>query len=71
MAFRWSYIEFEKTGLVVCENIGTLTLTLQRVGDLSGTAFVTIEAHDRTTAVDQDYVSSTARQVQFDPGELK
>lgn len=66
--FRWSFIELDKAGLVVCENIGTLPITLTRTGDLSGVAFVGIEAQDRTTRMNDDYRPSTSRQVQFDPG---
>lgn len=66
--FRWSYIELDKTIIVVCENIGTLPITLTRTGDLSGVAFVSIEAQDRTTRVTEDYRPSFAKQVKFDPG---
>ncbi|XP_045159464.2 FRAS1-related extracellular matrix protein 1-like [Mercenaria mercenaria] len=66
--FHWSFIELDKAGLVVCENIGTLPITLTRMGDLSGVAFVGIEAQDRTTRMNDDYRPSSSRQVQFDPG---
>lgn len=66
--FRWSYVELDKTVIVVCENIGTLPITLTRTGDLSGVAFIGIEAQDRTTRINDDYRPSFARQVQFDPG---
>ena len=69
MEFHWSYVELEKSSLVVCENIGKLQVTLVRKGDLSKVAFVGIEAHDRTTKASEDYIASTARQVQFDPGK--
>lgn len=69
MDFHWSFIELDKSGLVVCENIGTLPITLTRHGDLSGMAFVGIEAHDRTTRANDDYRPNPAKQVQFDPGE--
>ena len=61
-------IEFERASLVVCENIGTLPLTLTRTGDLETLAFVAIEARDRTTRTNEDYIPSAAQQVQFDPG---
>lgn len=66
--FSWSYIEFERAGIVVCENIGTLPLTLIRQGDISTLAFVSIESQDRTTRVNDDYVPSSNKQIQFDPG---
>lgn len=59
----------ERTVLTVCENIGTLAITLNRTGDLSSVAFVSIEAQDKTTRVNDDYMVSPARQVQFDPGK--
>ena len=68
MELKWSMIEFEKTALVVCENIGTLSLTLTRKGDLGSNAFVSIQTQDKTTLTNEDYISSSAKQVQFDPG---
>lgn len=68
LELRWSVIEFERASLVVCENIGTLPLTLTRTGDLETLAFVAIEARDRTTRTNEDYIPSAAQQVQFDPG---
>lgn len=68
LEFLWSVIEFERASLVVCENIGTLPLTLNRKGDLETLAFVDIEARDRTTVTSEDYIPSAAQQVQFDPG---
>lgn len=68
MEFHWSYIELEKSSLVVCENIGKLPVTLVRKGDLSKVAFASIVALDRSTKASEDYIASTARQVQFDPG---
>lgn len=62
-------IEFVRASLVVCENIGTLPLTLTRTGDLDSLAFVAIETRDRTTQSDDDYIPSSAQQVQFDPGK--
>ena len=67
---RWSVIEFERASLVVCENIGTLPLTLTRTGDLDTLAFVAIQARDRTTRREEDYIPSSAQQVQFDPGKI-
>ena len=68
MELKWSMIEFEKTALVVCENIGTISLTLTRKGDLGSNAFVSIHTQDKTTLTNEDYVPSSAKQVQFDPG---
>lgn len=60
----------EKSGLVVCENIGTLPITLVRRGDLSKVAFVNIVAQDKSTTVSEDYKASSARQVHFEPGKI-
>ena len=70
LELKWSVIEFERSSLVVCENIGTLPLTLKRTGDSEGLAFVSIDARDRTTQKDEDYIPSSAQQVQFDPGSV-
>ena len=70
LELKWSVIEFERSSLVVCENIGILPLTLKRTGDSEGLAFVSIDARDRTTQKDEDYIPSSAQQVQFDPGSV-
>ena len=62
-------MQLERASLVVCENIGTLPVTLTRTGDLDTLAFVAIEARDRTTRKGEDYIPSSAQQVQFDPGK--
>ena len=69
MEFEWSLIELAKSSVIVCENVGTLSIRLIRTGNLGSSAFVTIGAQDRTTKTGEDYTPSSARQVQFDPGK--
>lgn len=64
----WSIIEFTKKELVVCEDVGTLSVTLQRKGALKNMAFVGISIREVSATEGSDFVASTARQVQFNPG---
>jgi hypothetical protein len=65
---EWSLIEFSKTDLVVCENVGTLTMTLERSGALTQMAFVAIQVRGISARAGEDFIPSTAQQVQFEPG---
>ncbi|KAH3695332.1 FRAS1-related extracellular matrix protein 1-like [Dreissena polymorpha] len=69
MEFHWSFVDLERSSMVVCENIGTLPVTLVRTGDLSTHAFVGIEVQDRNTRLNEDYRTSSDPQVQFEPGK--
>ncbi|KAJ8305475.1 hypothetical protein KUTeg_016020 [Tegillarca granosa] len=64
---RWSTIEFVKTYIVVCEDIGTLTITLKRTGSLEAMAFVGISVKEMSAKEGRDFIPSTAQQVQFNP----
>ncbi|WAR22721.1 FREM1-like protein [Mya arenaria] len=68
MEFHWSFVELERTSLVVCENIGTLPVTLVRTGDVSSPAYVSIEVQDRSTRRNEDYHTTSSGQVQFESG---
>ena len=69
MDLHWSIVELAKSSMIVCENVGTLSVRLIRTGNLGASVFVSIEAQDRTTKIGEDYSPSKARQVQFDPGK--
>lgn len=64
----WSIIEFAKKELVVCEDVGTLSVSLKRKGALESMAFVGISIREVSATEGIDFVPSTAQQVQFNPG---
>ncbi|KAK3090222.1 hypothetical protein FSP39_010172 [Pinctada imbricata] len=65
---RWSKIELERSHVVVCEDIGTLAITLKRSGALEQMAFVGIKVKEMSARQGKDFIPSTAQQVQFNPG---
>ncbi|XP_071131154.1 FRAS1-related extracellular matrix protein 1-like [Mytilus edulis] len=67
----WSIIEFEKKDLVVCENVGTLSVKLRRKGALDNLAFVRVSIKEMSATEGVDFVPSTAEQVQFNPGQAQ
>lgn len=67
----WSTVEFTKTDIVVCEDVGTLSVTLQRKGAIKNMAFVGISIREVSATKGIDFVPSTAQQVQFNPGQAQ
>lgn len=66
--FQWSLVEFAQQQYSVCEDVGTVTLTLVRRGSLKHSAFVDIQARGRSAREYEDFVPSKITQIQFDPG---
>ncbi|XP_067678275.1 FRAS1-related extracellular matrix protein 1-like [Haliotis asinina] len=66
---KWSRIEFLKEDVVVCENVGTLSVTLERTGAIDQSAFIGINVRQMSARRDDDFSPSSAKQVQFDPGK--
>lgn len=67
---RWSRVDFEREEIVVCENVGTLSVSLLRTGDLQHSAYVSIQVREISAKVGDDFVPNSVKQVQFDPGIL-
>ncbi|XP_062583418.1 FRAS1-related extracellular matrix protein 1-like [Saccostrea cucullata] len=65
---KWSRIEFLRKQIISCEDIGTLTITLKRTGDLQQISFVGIKIRDMSAKSGLDFFPSSAKQVQFNPG---
>lgn len=65
---RWSRVEFERKEVVACENVGILSVTLTRSGDLSHSAFIGIHVREISAKIGEDFIPNSAKQVQFDPG---
>ncbi|XP_070564197.1 FRAS1-related extracellular matrix protein 1-like [Ptychodera flava] len=66
--FHWTVIQLRRPEYIVCENIGTLSLSVVRSGYLDQSSFVTIKVKDQTAVARQDFIPSRAEQLQFDPG---
>lgn len=65
----WSRVEFERKEMVACENVGRLSVTLRRRGNLQQSAYVSIQVREISAKIGEDFIPSSAKQVQFDPGQ--
>ena len=62
-------IEFKRPQYIVCENAGTVTVSVERYGALNDTSFVDIRAKEMSAKEADDYVPSAVTQLQFEPGK--
>ena len=67
-AMKWSKIDFTTEDVVVCENVGTLSVILRRTGALDQSAYVGIHVREMSARIGHDFTPSSAKQVQFSPG---
>ena len=65
---KWSKIDFTTEDVVVCENVGTLSVILRRTGALDQSAYVGIHVREMSARIGHDFTPSSAKQVQFSPG---
>nr|KAG5697393.1 hypothetical protein BaRGS_008819 [Batillaria attramentaria] len=68
---HWSRVEFERKEMVACENVGSLSVTVRRIGDLTFSAYVSIHVREISAKMGEDFIPSSTKQVQFDPGETR
>lgn len=66
----WSRVQFDREEIVACENIGTLDITVSRFGNLDQSSFVGISIREMSAKKGVDFIPSTSKQVQFNPGKL-
>ncbi|XP_006816147.1 FRAS1-related extracellular matrix protein 1 [Saccoglossus kowalevskii] len=65
---HWTIIQMVRAEYVVCENIGTLSVNIQRLGHLAESSFITVKVKGVSATYETDFVPSTAELIQFDPG---
>ncbi|XP_050400427.2 FRAS1-related extracellular matrix protein 1 [Patella vulgata] len=71
ISFEWSRIEFISADMVACENVGTLSITILRRGALNQMAYVGVQIKEMSAKTGEDFVPSSARQVQFGAGQSR
>ncbi|XP_064624368.1 FRAS1-related extracellular matrix protein 1-like isoform X2 [Lineus longissimus] len=64
----WPMIEFTRLEYIVCEDVGTLSVGLRRVGETSQSSYVSVSVREMSAKAGEDFGSQTAAQIQFDPG---
>ncbi|ESO92424.1 hypothetical protein LOTGIDRAFT_233175 [Lottia gigantea] len=71
MSFGWSIIQFISADMVACENVGVLSITLIRIGAIHQMAYVGVQIKEMSAKTGEDFVPSSAKQVQFGPGQSR
>ncbi len=67
---EWAVIQLAQTQYIVCEDAGTLTITLTRAGALQESSYVDIKARPMAAkGGGLDFTTSDITQIQFDPGK--
>lgn len=66
----WPVVTFTQSSYIVCEDVGILTVTLKREGNLKGSSVVKIQVKDRSAKSGTDYTPSEVGEVQFEPGNF-
>ncbi|XP_077981131.1 FRAS1-related extracellular matrix protein 1-like [Glandiceps talaboti] len=66
--FHWTILQLSKPEYEVCENIGTLTLNIVRIGYLAQSSFVMVKIKELSASEGIDFIPSRMEQIQFDPG---
>ncbi|XP_059163073.1 FRAS1-related extracellular matrix protein 1-like [Physella acuta] len=64
----WSRTQFDKEEVVACENVGVLTVTVTRIGNLAQLAFVDVVVREQSAKKGVDFSPSSAKQIRFESG---
>ncbi|GFO18835.1 fras1-related extracellular matrix protein 1 [Plakobranchus ocellatus] len=67
----WSKVEFYHTSIVLCENLGTLTVHVIRTGNLDQSSYVGVHIRGMSAKRGEDFIPKSAKQLQFDPGKSR
>ena len=65
----WSAVSFTVTHKVLCENVGSFTLDVERSGDVTKAAYVEVKVKAMSAKVFQDFIPPPADQIKFEPGQ--
>jgi hypothetical protein len=69
-SMSWPMIEFTRLEYIVCEDVGTLSVGLRRIGETSQSSYTSVTLREMSAKAGEDFGSQTAAQIQFDPGNL-
>ncbi|CAL1546388.1 unnamed protein product [Lymnaea stagnalis] len=67
----WSRTQFDREEIVACENIGTLTVTVSRSGNLAQAALVGISVREQSAKKGVDFNAGSTKQIRFGAGESR
>ncbi|TRY97444.1 hypothetical protein DNTS_033831 [Danionella cerebrum] len=67
MEFSWAEVQFSSSEFIVCEAQGSVSLTIQRKGNLLESSYVTVKMKELTASAWTDFIPASSL-IQFDPG---
>ncbi|XP_066577018.1 FRAS1-related extracellular matrix protein 1a [Amia ocellicauda] len=68
LEFQWSRTEFSQAEYRVCEDVGTLSVSIVRKGNMAESSFVAVKVNEISASVGKDFTLSPSNLIQFDPG---
>uniref|UniRef100_A0A3Q3FCR4 Fras1 related extracellular matrix 1a n=1 Tax=Labrus bergylta TaxID=56723 RepID=A0A3Q3FCR4_9LABR len=69
--FSWSTVELSQAQYSVCEDQRTISVDINRRGNLAESSYVTIKVKEVTATAGKDFLISPSSLIQFDPGVSK
>ncbi|XDV17566.1 hypothetical protein PO909_023405 [Leuciscus waleckii] len=67
LEFSWASVELTRTEYIICESQGSVSLTIQRKGNVQDSSYVTVQVKELTASAGMDFIPASSL-IQFDPG---
>uniref|UniRef100_A0A8C1Q2N5 FRAS1-related extracellular matrix protein 1 n=1 Tax=Cyprinus carpio TaxID=7962 RepID=A0A8C1Q2N5_CYPCA len=67
LEFSWASVQLSRTEYVICESQGSVSLTIQRKGNVQDSSYVTVQVKELTASAGKDFIPASSL-IQFDPG---
>ncbi|CAJ1086551.1 FRAS1-related extracellular matrix protein 1a [Xyrichtys novacula] len=67
----WSTVELSQSHYSVCEDRRTVSLEINRKGNLAESSYVTVKVKEMTATAGKDFLIGSSSLIQFDPGVSK
>ncbi|ROL41249.1 FRAS1-related extracellular matrix protein 1 [Anabarilius grahami] len=67
LEFSWASVELTRTEYIICESQGSVSLTIQRKGNVQDSSYVTVQVKELTASARKDFIPASSL-IQFDPG---
>ncbi|XP_056605468.1 FRAS1-related extracellular matrix protein 1a [Triplophysa dalaica] len=68
LEFSWASVELTMTDYVICESQRSVSLNIQRRGNVQDSSFVTVQVKELTASAGKDFIPASSSLIQFDPG---
>uniref|UniRef100_A0A8C1JDA4 FRAS1-related extracellular matrix protein 1 n=1 Tax=Cyprinus carpio TaxID=7962 RepID=A0A8C1JDA4_CYPCA len=67
LKLSWASVHLSRTEYVICESQGSVSLTIQRKGNVQDSSYVTVQVKELTASAGKDFIPASSL-IQFDPG---